>query len=251
MHIAVLILDREGDKSNAFPSPFEQVFLNALYQLNGQEELKVLILTSAKKNVFSLGADVNEFPTFTETDARNLSRMGHHIGLLMEHMNFPIIAAINGLCLGGGLELALACDYRICSTKARFGQPEIQLGLIPGWGGCLRLPRVVGKSRAMRLILTGEFIPPETAVQFGLVDEVVPPQELMPRAMQLAEKIASRSKNAIRQAKHIINLSHQLSLSLGALVESEAFAQTFSHQDSIQAVRDFLNRQKAPTVVSE
>ncbi|MHA2609376.1 MAG: enoyl-CoA hydratase/isomerase family protein [bacterium JZ-2024 1] len=241
--IAQIVLDRRDEKSNTFPPPFADFFLEALRELNQKKNLKVLLLTSGKKNIFSTGADVTEFPNFDESGARHLSRVGHHITLFMESMDIPIIAVIDGLCLGGGLELALACDYRICSTRSRFGQPEIQLALIPGWGGCIRLSRLIRSSQAFRLILTGEIIPAETALQIGLVDEVLPPEDLLPHAKKLAEKIASRSKQAIQLAKTTLNLVRQVPPFAATLIESDAFTRAFVHPDSLQAVQNFLNRQ--------
>ncbi|MCS7130848.1 MAG: enoyl-CoA hydratase-related protein, partial [Archaeoglobaceae archaeon] len=160
----------------------------------------------------------------------------------IEELEIPVIAAINGFALGGGLELAMACDIRIASTKAKFGQPEINIGIFPGGGGTQRLPRLVGMGMAKKMVLTGEMISAEEAYRIGLVDELVEPEKLMDRAKEIANKIAEKSAIAVKLAKRALNASMNTPLREGLRYEASLFSILFASEEAKKLMRDFLEK---------
>ncbi len=170
------------------------------------------------------------------------SRLGHRVLQSMEELPVPIIAAVNGFALGGGLELAMACDLVIASDKARFGQPEINLALIPGFGGTQRLPRRIGHPRARHLILTGDPIDAKTALEWGLINQVVAPEQLLDTARKLAEKIATKSSLAVRQAKAALVAAATMTEDAGLKYEQQAFGVTFSSADRVEGTKAFVEK---------
>jgi enoyl-CoA hydratase len=202
------------------------------------------VLTGAGDTAFVAGADISEFQGRAPVDQWRVMK-GPSIYEAVERCPKPVIAAVNGYCLGGGMELALACDVRIASADAQFGQPEVKLGIIPGGGGTQRLPRVVGLGAALRLILSGEMIDAEEALRIRLVEEVVPPHELMARALALGEMFASRSPVAVAAAKEATRAALGLPLDDGLKLEAALFQLCFSSADRAEGVRAFLEKRAA------
>ena len=209
------------------------------------DEVLVLILTGAGRS-FVAGADIGQMKDFTPVQAKQFGMYGNSVFLKLENFPKPVIAAVNGFALGGGCELSMACDIRLASEKAKFGQPEVGLGITPGFGGTQRLPRLVGTARAMELILTARHINAARAREIGLVSEVYPPEDLMDKALELAGAIAANAQVAVRQSKAAIRRGLQTDMATGAAYESEAFALCFATEDQKDAMAAFLNKEKLP-----
>jgi enoyl-CoA hydratase len=211
----------------------------------GDVTVRAVVLTGAGARAFVAGADVKYMQDLDVLAARRWAELGHAIGRLLERMPKPTIAAVNGYALGGGCELALACDLRLAATTARIGQPEINLGIVPGWGGSVRLARVTSPSFAKELIFTGRLVEPDEALRRGLFDEVVAPEELLPRALELAGSFASKSPIALAYAKEAANLA--LGGDHAAILETEArlFAMLFSTDDQKEGMAAFVEK-RAP-----
>jgi len=238
--VAILLLNRP-DKLNAMNSKMKEEIALALAELEREEAVHVAVVTGAGDKAFVAGADITEFAGKTPVD--QWAAYGHtSLYNVVDRFHKPIIAMINGYCLGGGCELAMACDIRIASERAQLGQPEINIGIIPGGGGSQRLPRLVGLGKAMELILTGDRIPAAEALRIGLVDEVVPHDQLESRTMELANKIAEKSPVAVRLAKEAVKASARLPLDQGLRFEQGLFSIVFSTQDKEEGVRAFLEK---------
>jgi enoyl-CoA hydratase len=218
--------------------------LSRVEDANGDENIRVIIITGAGNRAFSAGADIKMLKELDSSKATKLSRLGHELYDKIEELGKPVIAAINGYALGGGLELAMACDIRIASENARLGQTEINVGLIPGWGGTQRLPQFVGKSMAKEMIFTGKIIDAKTAERLGLVNAVVPPDQLMFVVRELATEIANKSSVSIKLAKELINSSLETRLKVGEKHEAEAFGIVASTEDFKEGVAAFLEKRK-------
>jgi enoyl-CoA hydratase len=204
--------------------------------------VRVAILTGQGERFFAAGADVTEFAA---AGPENIAD-GQALTLEMERCPVPLVAAVNGIALGGGCELAMACDLRIASTAARFGQPEINLGIMPGWGGTQRLPRLIGAGRAMALLLTGEPVDARTALEWGLVTAVVEPAELLDAARALAAKLATKAPLALRASKRaVLEGLDQASLAESLAVERREFTALFGSEDAVEGVAAFLAK-RAP-----
>lgn len=203
-----------------------------------------LIVTGQGKSFVS-GADIQEMSSMTAAEAREFAALGHRAFAMLEWVPFPTIAAVNGYALGGGCELALACDLVLASEKAKFGQPEVNLGIIPGFGGTQRLVRAVGKQRAKQMIFTGEHISGARAVEIGLALEVLPPDKLLERAREIAKKIASKGPLAISQAKRVINWGADADLRAGNELEQQAFSMLFGTEDQKEGMKAFLEKRPA------
>jgi enoyl-CoA hydratase len=240
---AILTLHRP-DVLNALNAELKEETAKALKELNRDPNILVIIMTGSGEKAFSAGADLNELKKLTAVEGLERSLSGQKLSLQMESLDKPIIAAINGYALGGGCELALACDIRIASEKAKLGQPEVNLGIIPGFGGTQRLPRVVGKGKAMELILTGDIIDAQEALKIGLVEKVVPPEKLMETAKEMAQKIASKGPIAIRLSKKAIHEGLQMDLDRGLALESSYFGAVCSTQDKLEGISAFLEKRK-------
>ncbi|MHA1712276.1 MAG: enoyl-CoA hydratase/isomerase family protein, partial [Candidatus Freyarchaeota archaeon] len=180
----------------------------------------------------------------TPLQARSFSQLGQRVLMKLENLEIPVIAAINGYALGGGCEIALACDIRIASEKAQLGQPEINLGIIPGWGGCIRLPRIVGSAKALEIILTGDRISAQEALQVGLVNMVVPEDQLEKAVKELADKLAGKPPVAVKLAKSVVKKGLESSLKSGMNLESSAFSICFATEDQKEGVKAFLEKRK-------
>jgi enoyl-CoA hydratase len=206
---------------------------------------KVVILTGAGEKAFVAGTDIVEMENLSSFEARAFATVARTAIDKVANLNRPVIAAINGFALGGGCELAMACDIRIASEKAKLGQPEINLGILPGSGGTQRLARLVGPSIAKRLIFTGEIIDAQTALSLGLIDRVVPHDQLMNEVKKIAFTIASKSKIALALSKSAINRGLEMDLQTALNYEIECFAQCFASEDQKEGMRAFLEKRKA------
>lgn len=215
---------------------------NAFGELETNKDIRVIILTGSGEKAFVAGADIKEFKDFDGKKGQQLAQVGQTILFnKIENLKKPVIAAVNGYALGGGLELAMSCHFRIASDNALLGLPEVTLGLIPGYGGTQRLPKLIGKGRAMQAIMTAEMFKAEKAEQIGLVNEVVTLEELMPRAKKIASKIAFNSPVAISKAIEVINLSDS---DKGFEAEINAFGELFDAEDFKEGTTAFLEKRK-------
>lgn len=241
--IGLLIINRP-EKMNAISEELTTELKQLLDEIEGDEELRVAIITGAGDKAFVAGADINELIDRDAKLGRKVSQERQEIFSRIENLHIPVIGAVNGYALGGGLELALACSIRICSEKAQFGAPEVKLGIIPGDGGTQRLPRLVGLGRAMEMILTGDFIDAQEAYRIGLVNKVVPHEKLMETAMELAQKVASRPPLAVRYAKEAVNRSQEGDTASGFALESYLHALSCTTEDKKEGVKAFLEKRK-------
>ncbi|MCF2596380.1 enoyl-CoA hydratase-related protein [Pseudoflavonifractor phocaeensis] len=214
-----------------------------LDQVEENEEILVAVITGAGRS-FVAGADIGQMSTLTAAEGKKFGALGNRVFLKLENLSKPTIAAVNGFALGGGCELSMACDIRVASEKAKFGQPEVGLGITPGFGGTQRLPRIVGTANAMELILTAQTINAARALEIGLVSHVYAPEELMDKAMELANAIAANAQVAVRQSKAAIRRGLQTDMTTGAAYESEAFGLCFATEDQKDAMKAFLNKEK-------
>lgn len=222
--------------------------LDELYEcftlFENNPDTAVAILTGEGR-AFVAGADIVAMSTMSTMEGRNIGIKGHKLMNYMESIEKPIIAAVNGFALGGGCELAMACDIRIASTKATFGQPEVGLGIIPGFGGTQRLPRLVGRGMAKYMIYTGDPIKADEAYRIGLVEKVVEPDELISTSEEIANKIASKAQLAIGLAKTAINDGFNLDMKIASKLEIESFGELFSTEDQKEGMAAFLNKKAA------
>ena len=239
-HIATVTINRP-EALNALNSAVLSALDAAIDVLSRDDEVYVVILTGAGRS-FVAGADIAEMRGFTAVEGKRFGVRGGGVFLKLEQMEKPVIAAVNGFALGGGCELAMACDIRLASDKARFGQPEVGLGITPGFGGTQRLPRIVGQSRAMELILTGRTVKADEALAIGLVDAVYPADELMVKATELAEMICANAQIAVRQAKRCIRMGMQADIATGAAFEAEAFGVCCGTQDKAEGMDAFREK---------
>ena len=212
--------------------------------IDKDDEVRVAIVTGEGRS-FIAGADIAQMSELNGTEGRDMTIQGQKVMELIESINKPVIAAVNGFALGGGNELAMACDIRIASEKAKFGQPEVNLGIIPGYGGTQRLPRLVGKGMAKKLIYSAEMIDAQEAYRIGLVDEVVPAEELMEAAEKLAKTIMSKAPIAIKMAKVAINNGINTDLTIGVQFEAESYTSTFVSEDRVEGMKAFVEKRPA------
>ena len=242
-NIGLLTINRP-EKMNAISQELTAELSLLLDEIENDDELRVIVITGAGDKAFVAGADINELVDRDARLGRRVSRERQEIFSRIENLHVPVIAAVNGYALGGGLELALACSIRICSEKAQFGAPEVKLGIIPGDGGTQRLPRLVGQGRAMEMIITGDFIDAQEAYRIGLVNKVFPPEKLKEEAMELAKKIASRPPLAVRYAKEAVNRSQEGDSVSGFALESYLHALSCTTEDKKEGVSAFLEKRK-------
>jgi enoyl-CoA hydratase len=241
--VAVLTIDRP-EKRNALSALVRAELIAALDALRDDDAVRVLVVTGAGERAFVAGADIAEFAERTPLEQR-AAMTGRRVFDEIAAFPKPVIAMINGFCLGGGCELALACDVRVAADTARLGQPEINLGIIPGGGGTQRLPRVVGTGQAMRLVLTGELIDAAEALRIGLMDVVHPAAELRERTMEMARAMATKSPVALRMAKSAVRAAAEMPLSAGLAYETELFVTCFASDDRTEGVAAFLGKRPA------
>lgn len=241
--VAILTINRP-DKLNALNEQTRSELSATLDELQNDEQIRVVIITGAGEKSFVAGADISEFAGRSPHEQRTVMRSKSGFGSIDEFPK-PVIAMINGFCLGGGCELALMCDIRIASENARFGQPEINLGIIPGAGGTQRLTRLVGEGRAMQMILTGEMIDAQEALRIGLANAVYPLAELREKTLAMANKIAEKSPIALEMAKTSVKNASRMNLREGLAQEVDLFALCFASEDKEEGVRAFLEKRKA------
>ena len=241
-HVGIITIDRP-DALNALNSQVLSDLDAVLDRVEAEDEIYVVILTGAGRS-FVAGADIGEMKGFTSSDGKKFGVRGGNVFLKLENLSKPVIAAVNGFALGGGCELAMACDIRLASEKAKFGQPEVGLGITPGFGGTQRLPRIVGVSKAMELILTAQVIGAVEAKEIGLVSAVCPPEELMERAMELAQAICANAQIAVRESKRCIRMGMQTDIHTAAAFEAEAFGVTCGTADKDEGMGAFLEKRK-------
>lgn len=241
-NVAVLTINRP-EKLNALGHKVHEEGVAALEELRKDSEVRVVVITGAGEKSFIAGADISEFTGQTPVSQRNHFQEKTFFNSI-DSFPKPVIAMINGFCLGGGCEVALACDLRIANEKARFGQPEINLGIIPGGGGTQRLTRLIGEGKSMELILTGDMIDAQTALNLGLVNHVYSAEELEAKTMELANKIAEKSPIALQMAKEAVKLASKSNLDEGLRREVDLFAICFSSQDKEEGVSAFLEKRK-------
>ena len=218
----------------------EEVFHKRL----AQDDVGAVIVTGAGDKAFAAGADIKELAALDPLEARVVSRQGHRVLEAIEGFSRPVIAAINGFCLGGGCELALACHIRIAAESAQIGLPEVKLGLIPGYGGTQRLPRLVGKGKAMEMILSGESIGAQEAQRIGLVNGVVPLKDLISRCRELATRILANGPLAVRYCIEAINSGLDMPLQEGTRLEASLFSLCCATQDMKEGTRAFIEKKK-------
>src|SRR5690348_11713221 len=240
--VAIITINRP-DKRNALNIKTREEGAALLEQLRNDSSVGVVVFTGAGDKAFIAGADIGEFAGRTSITQRDVM-MGRSLFTAVDTFPKPIIAMINGYCLGGGCELALACDIRIASERASFGQPEINLGIIPGGGGTQRLTRLVGEGKAMELILTGEIIDARTAYEIGLVNHVFPADQLEAKTLDMANRIAEKGPIALRLAKEAVKLASRSNLDEGLKREIDLFALCFATEDKDEGVKAFLEKRK-------
>jgi enoyl-CoA hydratase len=241
--VAVFTINRP-DKRNALNGPTRAALIAALEEVRGDEHIRVVVITGAGDKAFIAGADIGEFEGRTPVDQFRVMK-GPSVFDAVEAFPKPVIAMINGFALGGGCELAMACDFRVAADTAKLGQPEVNLGIIPGGGGTQRLPRLVGSGNAYKLLFTGELIDAAEALRIGLVDEVVPAAQLRERVLSLAAMIAEKSPVALQLIKEGVRASLRTSLDDGLRLETTLFGVAFASQDKVEGVQAFLQKRKA------
>ncbi len=231
------------DKMNALNREVMQDLYDVMTEIEANETIRGVILTGSGQKAFVAGADISEFIGLSGGEGMDLARRGHEIFFRFEKSTKPVIAAVNGFALGGGCELAMACHFRVASENAKFGQPEVNLGLIPGYGGTQRLVQLIGKGRALELLMTGNMIDARTALQYGLVNHVVPQEELISKARSIIEVIISKAplaiSNCIRTANAVFGSQD------GYNSEIEAFGECFETEDMKEGTTAFLEKRKA------
>jgi enoyl-CoA hydratase len=240
---AIVTVDRP-EAMNALDLEHLEALRDRLAELAADAEARVVVLTGAGEKAFVAGADIKYMQGLDVLGARRWGELGHECGNLLETMPKPTVAALNGFALGGGCELALACDMRLASTNARLGQPEINLGVLPGWGGSLRLARATSLGFAKELVLTGRQVAAEEALERGLVNAVHEPGELMERTLELCRTLAAKSPLALAYAKEAVNLSLQGDHRANLATEARLFAMVFASEDQQEGMAAFAEKRE-------
>jgi len=239
-NIAVITLNRP-DALNALSSGLLKELDNVLEEIRRDNKIRSVVITGAGR-AFSSGADLTEGGSGGEAEARARTELGQKVFDKIETFDKPVIAAINGYALGGGLEMASACDMRIASEKAQFGNPEVNIGLIPSWGGCVRIPKLIGRAKAAQIVLTGERIDAKEAERIGLVNKVVSPDELKSTAMYLAGQLAIKAPIAMRLAKDILSKAMEISIEEGNKLMVEGGVICAKSEDIIEGISAFFEK---------
>lgn len=240
--VQVITIDRQQALNALNPEVLEE--LKAAFEAVDQNVTRCIILTGAGEKSFVAGADIASMSTMTKAEGEAFGKLGNDIFLMIENFPIPVIAAVNGFALGGGNELAMSCDIRICSDNALFGQPEVGLGITPGFGGTQRLARLVGPGMAKQITYAALNINAEEALRIGLVNAVYTPEELMPNALKLATKISNNAPIAVRACKQAINEGLQVSIEKGIEIEEKLFGSCFETHDQVEGMACFLSREK-------
>ena len=250
-----LLLERDGAVAiltvnrpkvlNALNAQTVDELRRAILELKRDDAVRAVVLTGAGEKAFIAGADINELATQTPTSGRDRAMTGQHVLDLIEHMGKPVIAAINGFALGGGCELAMACTIRLAADTARLGQPEINLGIMPGYAGTQRLARIVGRGRALEILLTGDMVPAQEAYRLGLVNRVVPAAELMAEAKKLAATLASKAPVAVRYILEAVHRGLDMPFAEAQTFEATLFGLVASTEDMREGTNAFLEKRTA------
>jgi enoyl-CoA hydratase len=241
--IAILKINRPP-VLNALNQETLRELQEALKEVEGRKDVQVVILTGEGEKAFVAGADVAEMKAMNPSEALAFSRLGHETLGMIENLTKPVIAAVNGFALGGGLEIALACDFIYASEKAKLGLPEVTLGIFPGFGGTQRLPRLIGKGRAKELIFTGEMIDAQEAYDLGVVNKVFPPDQLMEEVFKIGRTIAQNGPVAVSMAKGAVNTGYDVGREEGETIEITAWANSFATHDQKEGMGAFLEKRK-------
>ncbi len=241
--VGVLTFNRPKALNALNPETFDEIS-HVIGRVQGDSDVRVLVLTGAGEKAFVAGADISEFPRMNSLQARAFAERGQDVFFRLETLPKPVIACVNGFALGGGCELAMSCDFIYASDKARFGQPEVNLGIIPGFGGTQRLARLVGRAAAKELCMTGEMLDAQQAKAMGLVTRVFPADQLMEETMKVAHLLASRAPNVLRSIKQVVDRGMDVDLKTGCALEAEAFGVCFASKDTREGVSAFLEKRK-------
>ena len=217
----------------------------AFHEIKNDSAIRVVIFTGSGEKAFIAGADIGELSKHNAVSAKEYTHRGQSVLNLIENLGKPVIACINGFALGGGCEIAMACTMRLASENAKFGQPEVKLGIIPGYGGSQRLPRLVGKGIAMQLVLAGETITAQEAHRIGLVNEITAPTELIPRAEAIAQKIIANAPLAVQYAMEAVNKGMEMTLQEGLYLEAVLFGVACATEDKTEGTTAFLEKRAA------
>lgn len=242
--VALVTMSRP-EAMNAFNTAQLQALLGVVQDLSADSGVRAVVLTGEGTRAFAAGADISEMSSKSPSQAKAFGDLGHAIGLGIGAAPQPWIAAVNGYALGGGCEMALACDIRLASENAQLGQPEVTLGIPAGWGGTQRLPRLVGPGLAAELLLTGKRIKADEALRIGLVNAVYPADELVPAAMEMAKTIAANSPSAVSATKRAMRLAFDLPLADGLAYEAQMFALSFGTEDQKEGMTAFAEKRRA------
>ncbi|MGE3275613.1 MAG: enoyl-CoA hydratase-related protein [Vicinamibacterales bacterium] len=255
MSFETLLIERDGGVAivtinrpkvlNALNSQTVADLRAAMLELQADAAVRAIVLTGAGEKSFVAGADINELAVLTPVQGKEHARTGQAVFDLIEHLGKPVVAAINGFALGGGCELAMACTLRIAADTARLGQPEVNLGIIPGYAGSQRLPRLVGKGLALEILLTGDMISAERAAAIGLVNRVVPAADLLAEAKKLAATLAGKAPIAVRYILEAVNRGLEMPLAEGQYLETALFGAIASTEDTKEGTKAFLEKRRA------
>ena len=241
-NIGIITLNRTRHLNALNTTVFDHL-LNAINALD-TSKISALIITGAGEKAFVAGADIYEMSTLSKRFGEELSRRGNEVFRKIETLPIPVIAAVNGYALGGGVELAMSCDIRICSTNAVFGMPEVKLGINPGFGGTQRLSRLIGQGMAKQMIYGGNYVDALEALRIGLVNAVHPQGELIEQAMKLAKDIAKNGRNAVASSKRAINEGMQVDIESGIKLEEKIFGECFENDEQVSGMKNFLDKSK-------
>lgn len=241
--IAIVTINRPK-ALNALNSDTLKELDKVMDEISNDNEVLAVILTGAGEKAFVAGADISQMKDMNVLEGRAFAMLGNKIFRKIETLEKPVIAAVNGFALGGGCELSMACDIRIASEKAKFGQPEVTLGITPGFGGTQRLPRLVGMGMAKELVYSARTIDAQEALRVGLVNKVVAPEALMDEVKKLANEIASKAPVAVKLSKQAINRGMQVDMDTAVIIEAEVFGECFSTEDQTDAMTAFVEKRK-------
>lgn len=254
MELKNVLLEREGNIAivtinrpkalNALNSETLHDLDRVVEHLEGENDVYAVILRGAGDKSFVAGADIAEMKDLNEEEGKNFGLLGNKVFRRLENLNKPVIAAISGFALGGGCELAMTCDIRIASEKAKFAQPEVGLGITPGFGGTQRLPRIVGDAIAKEMIYTGKIVKADEALRIGLINKIVAPEVLMEEAMKMAQMISVNAPIAVRLCKDAINRGTQVDMDSAIVVEAEDFGKCFATDDQTEGMSAFVERRE-------
>ncbi len=242
-HIAIITINRP-DQYNALNQTVLEELSGIVNEVAEDNSIRAVILTGQGEKAFIAGADIKEMAEMNRKEAIQFSKLGQDLTVKLETLHIPVIAAVNGFALGGGCEFALACQIRYASENALFGQPEVGLGLIAGFGGTQRLPRIVGKGLALEILLSGNSISADDAAGIGLVNKVFPQETLMPSVLKIAEKITSNAPTAISKTIASVNKGLEVTLNEGLSIEQEEFSSLFDTQDTKEGLSAFIEKRK-------